>query len=143
MKTYPLAYQSQQHQLKQHQKRKKRLQQKQQQKDGERAEVKHEQHQQQQYHKVCEEETDVALVVGRAAWWNPILATTASNNMRNLTFAEALRDFLQNVSFHCYGKLVETGRRYQERYVARCCMANHGKIKGFFFITNWLFLFIC
>ncbi|TMW52446.1 hypothetical protein DOY81_002461 [Sarcophaga bullata] len=123
MKTYPLAYQSQQHQLKQHQKRKKRLQQQQNSKDGIRAGEKHEhqqQQQQQQHHKVCKKETDVALVVGRAAWWNPvILATattaTANNNMRNLTFAEALRDFLQNVSFHCYGKLVETGRRYQER----------------------------
>ncbi|XP_065357886.1 sodium channel protein Nach [Calliphora vicina] len=110
MKTYPLAYQNQQHQLKQQpqlkQQRKKRLLQRKQQQQQQ-------QEKQQPKHKVGKEETDVALVVGRAAWWIPVLAT--NNNMRNLTFAQALRDFLQNVSFHCYGKLVETGRRYQER----------------------------
>ncbi|XP_013101174.1 sodium channel protein Nach [Stomoxys calcitrans] len=69
------------------------------------------------------QETDVALVMGRAAWWKPALATTNavagatphSKNGQKLTFNEALKDFLQNFSFHCYGKLVETGRGYQEK----------------------------
>ncbi|KAM7359472.1 pickpocket 24 [Cochliomyia hominivorax] len=109
MKTYPLAYRNQQHQFKKQQPQLKLQRQPNQQQQH----FLQQQRRQKQKRKVGKEETDVTLVVGRAAWWIPVLA--ANNNMRNLTFAEALRDFLQNVSFHCYGKLVETGRRYQER----------------------------
>ncbi|XP_075170517.1 sodium channel protein Nach-like [Haematobia irritans] len=65
-------------------------------------------------------ETDVALVMGHAPWWIPALAsnTAATPNGktgRKFTFNEALKDFLQNFSFHCYAKLVEPGRGYQEK----------------------------
>ncbi|XP_073815281.1 pickpocket 24 isoform X2 [Musca autumnalis] len=63
-------------------------------------------------------ETDVTLVMGRAAWWIPsptVATTTDGSNARNLTFAAAMRDFLHNFSFHSYGKLVEPGRPCQEK----------------------------
>ncbi|XP_022223565.2 acid-sensing ion channel 5 [Drosophila obscura] len=85
------------------------------------------------------------LVVGRAAWWIPhpgakppqchckstrhapvtvtvtltntvMAAATSAEDTRKLPFAAALKDFLENLSFHCYGKLVEHGRRIQERF---------------------------
>lgn len=68
------------------------------------------------------------LVVGRAAWWiaKPRARPPAQHTLmaaireeesatRKLSFADALKDFLQNLSFHCYGKLVEHGRGIQER----------------------------
>ncbi|XP_058984627.1 sodium channel protein Nach [Musca domestica] len=62
-------------------------------------------------------ETDVTLVMGRAPWWipSPVAATMAGSQTRNFTFAEALKVFLQNFSFHSYGKLVEPGRPCQEK----------------------------
>ncbi|EDW99207.2 uncharacterized protein Dyak_GE10931 [Drosophila yakuba] len=73
------------------------------------------------------------LAPGRAAWWipnpgrvarYPPIATLTSNHLpgtsaedtRKLSFAAALKDLLQNLSFHCYSKLVESGRRIQERF---------------------------
>ncbi|KAH8367360.1 hypothetical protein KR200_012025 [Drosophila serrata] len=67
------------------------------------------------------------LAVGRAAWWIPnpgkiviqpatVPTATSAEDARKLSFAAALKDFLQNLSFHCYGKLVEQGRRIQERF---------------------------
>ncbi|BFF92034.1 pickpocket protein 28 [Drosophila madeirensis] len=45
-----------------------------------------------------------------------VSAATSAEDARKLPFAAALKDFLQNLSFHCYGKLVEPGRRIQERF---------------------------
>ncbi|EDV52964.2 uncharacterized protein LOC6554850 [Drosophila erecta] len=73
------------------------------------------------------------LAVGRAAWWIPNpgrvarcppiatlpsshLPGTSAEDTRKLSFAAALKDLLQNLSFHCYSKLVESGRRIQERF---------------------------
>lgn len=61
------------------------------------------------------------LVVGRAAWWIPRPSRGAPVPVREeeaaqkLPFAAALKDLLQNLSFHCYGKLVEPGHRNAER----------------------------
>ncbi|KAH8294958.1 hypothetical protein KR018_004738, partial [Drosophila ironensis] len=86
-----------------------------------------------------QERQPVRLVLGRAAWWIPhpgrriqplhplrhtpataVPATaavvTSAEDTRKLSFAAALKDLLQNLSFHCYGKLVEHGRRIQERF---------------------------
>lgn len=89
-----------------------------------------------------QEQLPVRLVVGRAAWWIPnpgkkkpssllqlrhapviaaaavaVAATTSAEDTRKMSFAAALKDLLENLSFHCYGKLVEHGRRIQERWV--------------------------
>ncbi|XP_070137546.1 pickpocket protein 28 isoform X1 [Drosophila bipectinata] len=81
-----------------------------------------------------QEQLPVRLAVGRAAWWIPnpgkkkptsllqlrhapvIAATTSAEDTRKMSFAAALKDLLENLSFHCYGKLVEHGRRIQERF---------------------------
>ncbi|KAH8382357.1 hypothetical protein KR009_002996 [Drosophila setifemur] len=83
-----------------------------------------------------ENQQPVRLAVGRAAWWipspgeikpleeptqlnqtNPTQApATVAEDTRKLSFAAALKDLLENLSFHCYGKLVEHGRRIQERF---------------------------
>lgn len=61
------------------------------------------------------------LVVGRAAWWIPKPRAAAPvphgelEAAQKLSFAAALKDLLQNLSFHCYGKLVESGHSYAER----------------------------
>jgi len=70
------------------------------------------------------------LALGRAAWWIPNpgraapnhttqhpnhLPGTSAEDTRKLSFAAALKDLLQNLSFHCYSKLVEPGRRIKER----------------------------
>ncbi|XP_028897018.1 sodium channel protein Nach [Zeugodacus cucurbitae] len=60
--------------------------------------------------------TDPPFVLGRAAWWVPTVAVQRRDGKRKISFAEAFRDFLQNVSFHCYGKLVEPHRRFHERF---------------------------
>ncbi|XP_017039338.1 pickpocket protein 28 [Drosophila ficusphila] len=75
------------------------------------------------------EQEPVRLAVGRAAWWIPNpgaaapstqppnhLAGASAEDTRKLSFAAALKDLLQNLSFHCYAKLVEQGRRIQERF---------------------------
>ncbi|XP_016998382.2 pickpocket protein 28 [Drosophila takahashii] len=76
------------------------------------------------------------LALGRAAWWIPHpgrgrgappfnttttqntnhLPGTSAEDTRKLSFSAALKDLLQNLSFHCYSKLVEPGRRIQERF---------------------------
>ncbi|XP_036675289.3 pickpocket protein 19 [Drosophila suzukii] len=71
------------------------------------------------------------LALGRAAWWIPNpgraapnhttqhpnhLPGTSAEDTRKLSFAAALKDLLQNLSFHCYSKLVEPGRRIKERF---------------------------
>ncbi|CAD6993458.1 unnamed protein product, partial [Ceratitis capitata] len=57
------------------------------------------------------------FVVGRAPWWQPVEAAARfREGKRKISFANALKDFLQNVSFHCYGKLVEPHRRFHERF---------------------------
>ncbi|EDW67731.2 sodium channel protein Nach [Drosophila virilis] len=74
------------------------------------------------------------LVVGRAAWWIPkprihppasvpqmAVIREEEPATRKLSFAAALKDLLQNLSFHCYGKLVEHGRRIQERFFWLIC----------------------
>lgn len=71
------------------------------------------------------ERLPLRLAVGRAAWWipnpgkviqpAPVTTATSAEDARKLSFAAALKDLLQNLSFHCYGKLVEQGRRIQER----------------------------
>ncbi|XP_052855741.1 sodium channel protein Nach [Drosophila gunungcola] len=79
----------------------------------------------------------IRLSLGRAAWWMPSpipsgsappstitittqpanhLPETSAEETRKLSFAAALKDLLQNLSFHCYSKLVEQGRRIQERF---------------------------
>lgn len=60
------------------------------------------------------------LVVGRAAWWIPRprgapVPLREGEAAQKLSFAAALKDLLQNLSFHCYGKLVEPGHRNAER----------------------------
>ncbi|EDW38797.1 GL13740 [Drosophila persimilis] len=92
---------------------------------------------------MAKETLPVRLVMGRAAWWIPhpgpeppqchrkstrhapaavtnatvmVAAATSAEDTRKLPFSAALKDFLQNLSFHCYGKLVEHGRRIQERF---------------------------
>lgn len=61
------------------------------------------------------------LVMGRAAWWipkprgAPVPLCREVNVAQKLSFAAALKDLLQNLSFHCYGKLVESGHRNAER----------------------------
>lgn len=82
-----------------------------------------------------QEQLPVRLAVGRAAWWIPnpgkkkptsllqlrhapviaVAAATSAEDTRKMSFAAALKDLLENLSFHCYGKLVEHGRRIQER----------------------------
>ncbi|TDG50440.1 hypothetical protein AWZ03_003029 [Drosophila navojoa] len=74
------------------------------------------------------------LVVGRAAWWiakprarppAPLTLMAAireeESAARKLSFADAVKDLLQNLSFHCYGKLVEHGRGIQERFFWLIC----------------------
>ncbi|EDW83246.2 uncharacterized protein Dwil_GK22758 [Drosophila willistoni] len=69
------------------------------------------------------------LIVGQAAWWIPapaatlqtsimdtVMVATPSEDTQKLSFAAALKDFLENLSFHCYGKLVEHARCIQERF---------------------------
>ncbi|XP_030370388.1 uncharacterized protein LOC115621009 [Scaptodrosophila lebanonensis] len=66
------------------------------------------------------------LVVGRAAWWIPApvpsldggdeTGSTEEEDTQKLSFAAELKDLLHNLSFHCYGKLVEQGRRISERF---------------------------
>lgn len=60
------------------------------------------------------------LVVGHAAWWIPRprgapVPVREEEAAQKLPFAAALKDLLQNLSFHCYGKLVESGHRNAER----------------------------
>ncbi|EDW16498.2 uncharacterized protein Dmoj_GI22200 [Drosophila mojavensis] len=74
------------------------------------------------------------LVVGHAAWWiaKPRARPPAPRTQmaairdeesaaRKLSFADAVKDLLQNLSFHCYGKLVEHGRGIQERFFWLIC----------------------
>ncbi|XP_053946518.1 pickpocket protein 11 [Anastrepha ludens] len=56
------------------------------------------------------------FVLGRAPWWRTTVPTPRSQRKRKISFAAALKDFLQNVSFHCYDKLVEPHRRFHERF---------------------------
>ncbi|KAH8242563.1 hypothetical protein KR032_000079 [Drosophila birchii] len=75
------------------------------------------------------ERLPLRLAVSRAAWWIPhpgkivfqpatttMPIATSAEDARKLSFAAALKDLLENLSFHCYGKLVEQGRRIQERF---------------------------
>lgn len=60
------------------------------------------------------------LVVGHAAWWIPRprgapVPVREEEAAQKLPFAAALKDLLQNLSFHCYGKLVESAHRNAER----------------------------
>ncbi|XP_018786777.1 PREDICTED: sodium channel protein Nach [Bactrocera latifrons] len=61
--------------------------------------------------------THPPFILGRAPWWVPAVPVARRNDgKRKISFAEALKDFLRNVSFHCYGKLVEPHRRFHERF---------------------------
>ncbi|XP_036324982.1 uncharacterized protein LOC118738165 [Rhagoletis pomonella] len=61
--------------------------------------------------------TDPPFMLGRAPWWQPTApAGRRRQHKRKIAFTEALKDFLQNVSFHCYNKLVEPRRRFHERF---------------------------
>ncbi|XP_034489016.1 pickpocket protein 28 [Drosophila innubila] len=64
------------------------------------------------------------LAVGHAVWWipytttindPPVMVRDEQTVPHKLSFAAALKDLLENLSFHCYGKLVEHGYRIQER----------------------------
>ncbi|EDV91045.1 GH16433 [Drosophila grimshawi] len=80
------------------------------------------------------------LVVGHAAWWiptpngNPNAIRDEEVAEQKLSFAAALKDLLENLSFHCYGKLVEHGRRMQERFVWLIC---HITALGFLIAFVW------
>ncbi|XP_033149792.1 sodium channel protein Nach [Drosophila busckii] len=73
---------------------------------------------------MAQAEIEPRLAVGRAAWWlpRPNLTLAPATLMvedaplQKLSFASALKDLLRNLSFHCYGKLVEHGSRIQERF---------------------------
>ncbi|XP_049305455.1 LOW QUALITY PROTEIN: sodium channel protein Nach [Bactrocera dorsalis] len=60
--------------------------------------------------------THSPFLLGRAPWWVPAVPAAQRDGKRKISFAEALKDFLRNVSFHCYGKLVEPHRRFHERF---------------------------
>lgn len=53
-------------------------------------------------------------MMGCAPWWVLTVPAPRRDGKRKISFAEALKDFLRNVSFHCYGKLVEPHRRFHE-----------------------------
>lgn len=61
------------------------------------------------------------LAVGHAVWWiptvnePPVMVRDEETTPHKLSFGAALKDLLENLSFHCYGKLVEHGHRMQER----------------------------
>ncbi|KAH8381337.1 hypothetical protein KR093_002829, partial [Drosophila rubida] len=65
------------------------------------------------------------LAIGHAVWWIPrpepsqvpaARRRDEANVAQKLSFGAALKDLLQNLSFHCYGKLVEHGYRNHERF---------------------------
>ncbi|XP_062123383.1 sodium channel protein Nach [Drosophila sulfurigaster albostrigata] len=67
------------------------------------------------------------LAIGHAVWWIPNPKSrprpspaprprNVENVAQKLSFGAALKDLLQNFSFHCYGKLVEHGYRNHERF---------------------------
>ncbi|KAH8310985.1 hypothetical protein KR044_003768, partial [Drosophila immigrans] len=60
------------------------------------------------------------LAIGHAVWWiprpKPSQVPARKNVAQKLSFGAALKDLLQNLSFHCYGKLVEHGYRNHERF---------------------------